>query len=194
MSSNQLPKRLQKYRVILGRILIPLVLIYLFWFERIPVHLFNSRIGLVGVALVALGVAIRSLSAGMLHKNEQLASSGIYAVVRNPLYLGSLVMLIGVNLLIIHPLFLLTSLALFLLTYVPTIRNEERGLAARYGKAWVDYASSTPRLLPRLSRIGELRHIQWSGERWYHNHEHNTVIAAVAVLLLLQLYSRWVGG
>lgn len=50
----------------------------------------------VGVCLLILsGLGIRSWAAGTLHKSESLTQVGPYALVRNPLYVGSFLMMFG---------------------------------------------------------------------------------------------------
>lgn len=44
------------------------------------------------VAVVLLGVGIRSWAAGTIRKNSELATSGAYSLCRHPLYLGSFLM------------------------------------------------------------------------------------------------------
>lgn len=185
---------LQRHRVLIGRVVWPLLILYVFGYRRIPIMGLESAAGLAGLGVVVLGLAVRSLSAGTLHKNDVLATEGIYAIVRNPLYLGSLLLLLGVNIIIADPLTLAVSLALFAVTYVPTIRREEQGLAHAYGEHWQAYIASTPRLLPRLSRLGALRGMDWSLSQWRKNHEHHTVLAAFLILALLELYNRYLAG
>ena len=55
-----------------------------------------TPVSLAAGALVALaGVAMRAWAAGHLRKNQELAVSGPYAHVRNPLYVGTLTTGIG---------------------------------------------------------------------------------------------------
>jgi len=190
--SNPLLAQLQRKRVLIARIVVAVLVLYLFAYKRIPVIPLGSGLGLAGIAVLFLGVLIRSLSAGVLQKNDVLAVDGIYAIVRNPLYLGSLVILLGVNILIANPLALVVTVALFLITYIPTILREEGGLAYAYGESWHAYTRRTPRLLPNPLRLGALRQVRWSLRQWRKNHEHNTVLAALLLLLLLHLYGRFV--
>lgn len=181
----------QRHRVMIARVIWLLLAIYVFGIERKPVQGLLTELGIIGLIVTLLGVLVRSISAGILQKNEVLATTGIYAVVRNPLYFGSLMMMVGVNIIILHPLVAIVSLILFGLTYIPTIRNEERGLRKRYGEEWDAYTRRTPRLFPHPLRLGELAKIRWSSAQWSRNHEHNTVVAAIALLGLLQLYNHY---
>jgi len=183
----------QRHRVLISRIVLGLLLLYVFGIERVAIMPFGSALGVAGLVVIGAGLLVRSLSAGMLHKNKQLTTEGIYALVRNPLYLGSLLLLIGVNMIIADPLTAAVSLALFALTYVPTISKEERGLRKAFPGQWEQYAQTTPRLLPRLTRLGSLAGASWSFEQWRKNHEHNTILAAIAILALLFAYGRYIG-
>jgi len=51
----------------------------------------------VGSVVVAIGLAVRAIASGQLRKNEDLAMSGPYSYTRNPLYLGSLLIGVGVR-------------------------------------------------------------------------------------------------
>ena len=50
---------------------------------------------LAGGCLALPGLVMRGIASGHVTKNEQLTMSGPYAYVRNPLYLGSLVLAAG---------------------------------------------------------------------------------------------------
>ena len=182
---------LRKHRVLIARVIWLLLFLYLFVYLRQPVKGLSSFEGVIGIVVIIAGVLVRSLSAGMLHKNEQIATTGIYGMVRNPLYFGSLLLLVGINIIIANPVAWLVSLMLFAITYIPTILGEEAGLAHAFGDAWIAYKNSTPRLLPNPLKLGELRHTSWSARQWYRNHEHNTVLAAVIILALLYAYNRY---
>lgn len=182
---------LRKHRVLIARVIWLLLFIYLFVYLRQPVKALSSLEGVIGIVLIAAGVVVRSLSAGMLHKNAQIATTGIYGMVRNPLYFGSLLLLVGMNVIIANPVAWVVSLLLFTITYIPTILGEEEGLARAFGDAWVAYKSSTPRLIPNPLRLAELRNTSWNAKQWYRNHEHNTVLAALAIIALLYAYNQY---
>lgn len=181
---------LQLHRVWIARLTLLPVLIYLFAIERIAIHPLASSQAGWGIGTILVGVIIRSLSAGALHKNSTLSISGIYALVRNPLYVGSFLFLLGICMVINHPLFWLTSLAVFALTYIPTILAEERGLQQAFPAQWQQFVTTTPRFIPNILRIGALAQTQWSARQWLKNHEHNSVIAAIVILTLLETYNR----
>lgn len=190
-TSNTFGIALRKHRVLIARVIWLLLFLYLFVYLRKPVNTLSSLEGLIGIVLIAAGTLVRSLSAGMLHKDKQIATTGIYALVRNPLYFGSLLLLIGVNVIIANPVAWVVSLLLFAITYIPTILGEEAGLAHAFGDAWIAYKNSTPRLIPNPLKLAELRHTTWSARQWYRNHEHNTVLASLAIIALLYAYNHY---
>ena len=79
---------MQRIRVPLGFLLAPLMLI-----TAHPTHASMA----MGSAVAALGLALRAWASGHLRKNDELTVSGPYAHTRNPLYLGTLVLGIGVS-------------------------------------------------------------------------------------------------
>ncbi len=103
----------------------------------------------LGLPLAACGLALRAAAAGHIRKNDALATTGPYRCTRNPLYLGSAILALG--LIVAANVWWLALLALALLAgvYLPVIRREERFLAARFGPAFTAYAARVPRLLPR---------------------------------------------
>src|SRR3970040_2685623 len=74
-----------------------------------------------GSALAALGILIRGWASGHLRKSEALATSGPYAYTRNPLYLGSLLLVIGFAIAGRTPWLALLLLVAFFFFYLPTM-------------------------------------------------------------------------
>jgi len=110
----------------------------------------------VGLALVAVGAALRVWGLGHLVKTERLIRSGPYAYLRHPLYAGTL--LIGLGLFVgaggpVAPWAAAVLLPLFFLYYLPgKERMESARLERRYGDAYRAYRAAVPALLPRGRR------------------------------------------
>jgi len=183
---------LQVKRVLIARLTLWPLIIYLFAYERVAILSIEQAQYQWGLVSILIGVLTRSISAGTLHKNQQLNMEGIYALVRNPLYVGSFFILLGINLIIHHPLVWSASAIIFTLTYIPTILGEEHTLKRIFPEQWSQYESTVPRFIPNILRILELRKTEWNGPQWYKNHEHYTVITAILVVIILELYSRYI--
>ncbi len=101
-----------------------------------------------GLPIGLTGLFLRAWAAGHLAKNERLAVDGPYAWVRNPLYLGTLMVAAGLAVAARRPLLAALFAAFFLLVYLPVVEQEEQHL----GKLFPDfaaYAARVPMLAPR---------------------------------------------
>lgn len=133
------------------------------------------------LALLTLGLAIRSWSAGTLMKSRQLTTSGPYAVVRNPLYVGSFMMMLGFCLLcrdIPTTVFVFGPMALL---YWVQVQFEEIRLAKLFPDTWQQYRQATPRFIP--SKLQRLSLRGWSWREWMDNREYKAVSASVVGIL-----------
>lgn len=101
-----------------------------------------------GVPVSLLGLALRAWAAGHLAKNEQLATSGPYAWIRNPLYVGTLAVAAGLVICARQwPLAVLFGLV-FAFVYLPVIQLEEQHLRKIFPE-YRTYAERVPALIPR---------------------------------------------
>jgi protein-S-isoprenylcysteine O-methyltransferase Ste14 len=101
-----------------------------------------------GLALILAGMGLRLAAYGYLRKKDALATAGVYALCRHPLYLGSILMAYGFCFLFRDPYNFIITTAYFLAFYPVTIVWEEIRLAERYGAAHRAYCRETPLLLP----------------------------------------------
>jgi protein-S-isoprenylcysteine O-methyltransferase Ste14 len=109
-----------------------------------------------GAALCLFGAFWRIWGCGHLRKNQAVITSGPYAHVRNPLYLGTLLNLFGFLLAAGHPWvvygLLPAGLLVFAVYYVPKKeRVESERLRVRFGQEFDVYHDAVPGYLPRLS-------------------------------------------
>lgn len=103
----------------------------------------------IGLPVSVLGLMLRAWAAGHLAKNRQLAASGPYAHVRNPLYIGTLIVALGLVIASREPLLAVIFGAVFFLIYLPVIELEEQHLRKLF-PGYEEYAAQVPVLLPRL--------------------------------------------
>ena len=109
-----------------------------------------------GAALSLFGAFWRVWGCGHLRKNQAVITSGPYAHVRNPLYLGTLLNLFGFGLAAGHPVILYgllpAGLIVFAAYYVPKKeRVESDRLRKRFGAEFEEYHAAVPGYLPRIS-------------------------------------------
>lgn len=153
---------------------------------------------LLGAVLVACGEAVRVWACGYLVRNEVLTRDGPYALVRHPLYLGSLLIGLGFATLAQYAVIWLAAfLALYLAFYLPAMYVEELRLQSLFGAEYQEYMEDVPRLLVRPGRRDgwprERRSVEpFSWNRATRNREMRTV-AVMAALIVVQVL-KLLGG
>jgi protein-S-isoprenylcysteine O-methyltransferase Ste14 len=113
----------------------------------------------IGVALYAVGGVLRLWPVFVLGRrfsglvaiqpDHELATEGIYRTVRNPSYLGLLVMSVGWALAFRSLVGVLLAL-LMLIPLIARIRSEEALLRAQFGAQYDEYCARTWRLVPGI--------------------------------------------
>ncbi|OGU68182.1 MAG: isoprenylcysteine carboxylmethyltransferase family protein [Stygiobacter sp.] len=81
-----------------------------------------------------------------------LVVSGAFAHLRNPLYLGNMLMYLGIGIMSysLFPYLQIIALAFFMWQYYVIINEEEGFLVQKYGKAYEEYRAAVPKLIPSL--------------------------------------------
>jgi len=142
---------------------------------------------LAGLPVCALGLGLRAWATGHLEKNSKLAESGPYAYVRNPLYLGTL--LVAAGLVIASRRWLLAGLfgAVFALVYLPVIQLEEQHLRKLF-PAFSEYERRVPALRPARRAPGGVQQFRW--DLYKKNREYQALLGflAGAAFLIAKLF------
>lgn len=109
-----------------------------------------------GAVFALLGALVRAWASGTIRKNVVLTTTGPYAYTRNPLYVGTLLVGLGVTTAAGSVVLVVMFLVFFAVVYVRTMRAEERNLEARFGDVFREYAAAVPLFVPRLRpyRVG----------------------------------------
>ncbi len=146
---------------------------------------------IAGSVIALCGLLLRAWAAGLLDKNDRLATDGPYAWTRNPLYLGSL--FIGIGLVVAGASWILAGafILFFMAVYWPVIRREEEGLRRRFGETFERYAERVPLFIPgfRKGAAGGDR-FRWSRYRKNREYEAALGYAAVIAFLLAKMMLR----
>lgn len=145
---------------------------------------------LCGLPFCAVGLFIRAWAAGHLAKNRELATSGPYAYIRNPLYAGTLISAAGIVIAARDGALAVIFAAVFLLVYLPVIELEEQHLREIFPD-YDAYARSIHRLLPlrKLPRSGS----PFSWALYCRNEEYQALIGFLIALAWLIFRSGWLG-
>lgn len=167
------------------------------WACAVPLMLFATPTGaslVAGLPLILAGVLARGWAAGHLRRNQELATSGPYAYVRDPLYLGRLFLLCGFAVManngVTYILFGLAA-AVFFASYMPRkVRKETERLAQRFGPRYADYRGEVRSLLPRLRRYVRRSAARWDFRVFWRENREQWLIGAVALLVAL-LVLKW---
>lgn len=144
---------------------------------------------LIGGIVLLPGLILRGSASGHVKKDEQLTTGGPYAHTRNPLYLGSMIIAAGFAIAARSWWIALAMAAIFIAIYIPTIRNEEAFLRARFPE-FQDYARSVPALVPRVRRF-DSQGEKFSWDLYRQHREYNAIAGSVAVLAALAAKLYW---
>lgn len=143
-----------------------------------------------GMALAVAGEAVRIWASGHIEKTERLATGGPYAHTRNPLYVGSVLLALGVAVASASVLVVIAVGAYFAILYPAVIREESAFLAARFPEAYAAWARDVPAFAPRLTPAGpRLTRFDWA--RVAKNREWRTAAALPLVAAVLVARARW---
>ena len=84
-------------------------------------------------------------------EQPRMISTGLFSFVRHPVYLGALLVYIGMLVFLLAPLALVVFIAVFFL-YDWLALDEETRMLKVFGQRYEDYRHQTPKWLPRLFR------------------------------------------
>jgi len=139
---------------------VPIILICFFVFNPDDPGRFNTLISISGFVIALAGGLIRMTSVGFSKpvtsgrenylKAENLNTSGLYSLVRNPLYVGNFFIYNGVIIAYssIYALILLNIF--FVLNYYFIILSEENYLKNQFGTEYEKYLQSVPSVIPNF--------------------------------------------
>ena len=128
----------------------------------------------IGIAIALLGQAIRLFVVGFAYikrggKNrriyaDDLVTEGVYAHVRNPMYVGNFLILVGIATVWGSPVAFAIGVPLIGFLYFSIVVAEEAFLREKFGPGYDDYARDVNRFVPRLAGLRETArnsHYDW---------------------------------
>lgn len=136
----------------------------------------------VGTLLALPGLLLRAWAAGHLRKNSTLTTSGPYAWIRNPLYVGTLIVAAGMAYAAQQWSLAALFAFVFLFIYLPAISLEEQHLSNLFPE-FASYAQKVPLLIPYRGRLSSSTPFAFS--QYLHNREYEALLGFLAGVLFL---------
>jgi protein-S-isoprenylcysteine O-methyltransferase Ste14 len=139
-----------------------------------------------GFLVVAAGEALRFWAAGQINKNNELTTSGPYAHLQSPLYLGSFIVATGLCIMACNVFIWVLICIIFFLSYIPRKKEKEWGRLERmFGEEFLKYKSQVNYFFPKLTPYPEGAKHPWSMAAAIENTEHQTAIAIFLIVLFI---------
>jgi protein-S-isoprenylcysteine O-methyltransferase Ste14 len=150
--------------------------------------------GCLAVALV--GQVVRFFTVGFVPRGtsgrntrgqvaEVLNTTGMYSVVRNPIYLGNFIIWFGLSLFMKSVWFTTVIVLFFTIFYERIIFREEAFLRQKFGDAFMAWAAATPVILPKF-RNWQPPSLPFSFKSAI-NREYGTFFAIITTFTVLQV-------
>lgn len=150
----------------------------------------------------ALGLGIRIHVAGHVpgktsgrntrggQQAETLNTTGLYSLVRNPLYVGNFFLWLGASMFLHNAVLVALVLAIFLILYERIILAEEEFLLDRFADEYRLWAAKTPAVIPRWGSRYRAPNAPFS-LRTALRREHSSAFGFIAVLFTLEWLGDW---
>jgi len=164
----------------------------------------------IGLAVALTGQTVRALTIGLAYiirggrkrkvYAETLVKNGMFAHCRNPLYLGNILIVIGLGIFANSILFYYIGIPLFMFMYIAIIMAEESYLTDKFGEEYIEYCKNVNRFIPNLSGMGKtMRSMTFSWRRLIVKEYGTTYMWIICMILLIMKnqytrYSREVNG
>lgn len=127
---------------------------------------FSFPPGIMRQALVPVGIAFMIIGIGFIvlarrefahfrqptdpgHPTSKVVTTGVFSISRNPLYLGGVMVFLGIASMLNMPWALVTLLVSTIICHYILIVPEEQYLATKFGKEYEEYSSSVHRWFGR---------------------------------------------
>jgi protein-S-isoprenylcysteine O-methyltransferase Ste14 len=154
---------------------------------------------IIGLLITISGQLIRGFTIGLAYivrggkggkpYAEGLVTDGIFNHCRNPLYVGNILMLLGVGILANSLLYVAVIIPVFLFIYQAIVLAEEDFLRKKFGNQFDGYCKKVNRWVPDLRGLGKtMNGMEFKWKRWILK-EHTTQyiwLAGIILILLLR--------
>ncbi len=134
---------------------IPFLVVMLIFHEATPASLITGfAVSIVGELIRFWGVSWAGSETRTTSKvgGSNLVISGPFAYVRNPLYIGNILIYLGLGIMsfALFPYLQIAALLFFVFQYHFIVKEEENYLHKTYGSFYEEFVKNVPRFVPRL--------------------------------------------
>lgn len=183
----------------------PVFVAALFLLVPPPGRVFGSKglelaIDVVALAISVLGLATRAVVIGYAYIKRggkgkrvyaaDLVTEGVFGISRNPLYLGNMLICVGMFLMHGDPYVLLIGVTVYAFVYVCIVLTEEAYLDKKFGSAYRAYAADVPRWWPKFSRFRDATDGMAFNFRRVIQKDYTTIASTLIILALIELYEK----
>ena len=154
---------------------------------------------ILGLSITIFGQLIRGVTISLAYivrggKNkevyaDELVTEGIFTHCRNPLYVGNILMLVGVGILINSLLFVVIFIPLFLFIYQAIVLAEEQFLRNKFKGQFDTYCSKVSRWLINFEGLGKtISGMNFNGKRWLIKEYNTQTVWLTGIVIILLFY------
>ncbi len=138
-----------------------------------------------GIFVSVIGLAIRAWASGHLQKEKELTVSGPYRFSRNPLYLGSLI--IGVGIVVgARSWWALGLFVVYFGAFYPLIIRRERDrMKQLFPEQYEEYKKTVPSFFPSLKKRSIPSGTRFSWSLYKQNKEYRALVGGLVFWLIL---------
>ncbi|MCP2519130.1 isoprenylcysteine carboxylmethyltransferase family protein [Candidatus Aminicenantes bacterium AC-335-B20] len=141
----------------------------------------------IGFIVSIFGFAIRTWAAGHIEKGKNLATSGPYQYIRNPLYFGNFILglslCIGANSLWVWIIFV----AYFSIFYPVLIIEETNKLREIFHEKYKEYEKKVPCIFPNFKGLQGKNSKRFKFELYKKNKEYRAILGGFIIWMILIL-------
>lgn len=169
---------------------------YILLFIPSPVLFSNYWVAIgIGLLVVLLGQIVRGMTIGLDYiirggRNrrvyaEDLVTTGIFSHCRNPLYVGNLLVLLGLGIAANSVYFVFIMMPIFMFFYQAIVLAEENFLRNKFGSGYDDYTNDVNRWWFSWEGLGEtLGNASFKWKRFILKEYNSTYTWLIGILLL----------
>ncbi|MEA1969157.1 MAG: isoprenylcysteine carboxylmethyltransferase family protein [Thermodesulfobacteriota bacterium] len=182
----------KKTRKILVKLRLPIALIFIV----AVIFQIKKEFFFWGLSISFTGEFIQLWCFAALDKQQTIARRGLYAITRNPMYLGRYFIILG-GIVLTGNIWLISVYTLFYYFYmVNRVKREEKTLKKVFGQEYSTYCQQVNRFFPffasspgRGSSLKSLYFFKW--KLFFQNHGHWNLLSVIVVYCIIAYSVFW---